>query len=101
MKKYLDSGGDIHLAMLQVRTPPLGQGLPSPATLLFNYPVRGIIPVMDRPPIDIDEEHHKALTNRQYRNDQGNDTFKNLVSLPIGSTVVVQQEDRDPGPMEP
>ena len=91
-------GGDIHIAMLQMGTTPLGQVLPSPATLLFNCPVRGIMPVMDRLLINTnnDEEHHKVLTNRQCRNDQGNDTFKKFVSLPIGSTVVVQQEDRGP-----
>ena len=71
MKKCLDSGGDIHLAMLQIRTAPLGQGCPSTATLLFNHLLRGILPVMDRLPIntDNDEEHHKVLTNRQCRND--------------------------------
>ena len=71
MKKFFDSGGDIHIAILQITTTPLGQSLPSPATLLFNGPVRGIMPVMDRLPINInnDEEHHKALTNRQCRND--------------------------------
>ena len=78
--------------MLDIRTTPLGQGIPCPATLLFNHPVRGIMPVMDRPLIitDNDQEHLKMLTNRQCRNDQDNDTFKSFVSLPIGSTVAVQ-----------
>ena len=44
IKRCSDSSGDIHMAMLQLRTTPLGQGLPSPAMLLFNHPVRGIIP---------------------------------------------------------
>ena len=50
---------------------------------------------MDRLPINTnnDEEHHKVLTNRQCRNDWGNDTSKTFVSLPIGSTIVVQQEN--------
>ena len=71
MKKFLDSRGNIHMAMLQIRTTPLGQGLPSPTTLLFNSLVRDTIPVMDRLPINTnnDEEHHKALTSRQSRND--------------------------------
>ena len=69
MKKCFVSEGDLHIAMLQLRTAPLGQGLQSPATLLFTHPVRDIIPVIDRLPIttDNDEEHHKALTNRQCR----------------------------------
>ena len=41
------------MAMLQIRTTAMGQGLPSPAMLLFNCPVRGIMPVIDRPPINI------------------------------------------------
>ena len=48
------------MAMLQIRTTPMGQGLPSPATVLFNHPVKGIMPIMDRPPINVDndDEHH-------------------------------------------
>ena len=78
MKKCFNSKGDVHIAPLQIRTTPLGQGLLSPAMLLFDCPVRGIMPVMDSLPIntDNDEENHKALTNRQCRNGQGNDTSK-------------------------
>ena len=95
-------GKDIHIALLQIRSTALGQGLPSPAILLFNHLVRGIMPIIDRLPITTynDDKHHTTLVNRQYRNEQGIDTSKNFVSLPIGSTVVVQQEDRDHGPME-
>ena len=71
IKKCSDSGGDIHMNMLQIRTTPLGQGLPSPATLLFNHLARGIIPVMDRPSINIDndDEHHQTLMHWQGKND--------------------------------
>ena len=67
IKKCSESGGDIHMALLQIRTTPLGQGLPSPAMLLFNCLVCGIMPVMDRKPtkIDSDDEHHKNLMHRQ------------------------------------
>ena len=49
------------------------------------------MPVIDRPPIGTnnDDEHHKALVDRQCKHDQGKDTSKNVVSLPIGSTVAV------------
>ena len=95
MKKWFDSRSDIHIALLQIRSTPLGQGLPSPATLLFNCLVGGIMPIIDRSLIntDNDDEYHIALVNRQYRNEQGIDTSKNFVSLPIGSTVVVQWKD--------
>ena len=65
-KKGSNSGGDIHMAMLQIRTTPLGQGLPSPAMLLFNHPVRGIMPIKDRPAINIDndDEHHQTFNTQ-------------------------------------
>ena len=39
------------MALLQIHTTPLGQGLPCPATLMFNRPVCGIMPVVDHKPI--------------------------------------------------
>ena len=83
-KKCLDSSGDIHMTMLQIRTTPLGLGLPSPAMLLFNCPVRGIMPVMDRPPINVDneDEHQQTLMHRQGTNDPGNDISKILCLFP-------------------
>ena len=73
---------------------PLGQGLPSPATMLFNCLIRGIMPVINKLPVgsNNDEEHYKVITDRQTRNDTGNDTSKSFVSLPI----VVQQKDGGP-----
>ena len=52
------------------------------------------MPVMDRKPINIDndDEHHKNVMHRQGKNDQNYDTSKIFMSLPIGSTAVVQQE---------
>ena len=50
-KKYAHSSGDIHMALLQIHTTPLGQGLLSPTTLLLNHPVHGVMPVIDRKPI--------------------------------------------------
>ena len=52
----------------------------------------GIMPVINRPLVGTnnDNEHHKALIGRQSRNDKGKDTSRSFVSLPIGSTVVVQ-----------
>ena len=71
MKKCSDSGSDVHMAVLQIRTTPLGQGLPNPATLLFNHLVRGIMLVMDMQPINVNnnDEHHKRLMHMQGKND--------------------------------
>ena len=93
MKKCAYSRNDMHIALLQIRTKPLGQGLPSPAMLLFNHPVRGTMPIINRLLIgtdDDDDEHHKALVDRKCQNGQEKDASKNLVSLPIGSTVAIQ-----------
>ena len=72
--------------------PPQGQGLPSPATRLFNDPIRGIMPIISRPLVGVDNsnEHHKAIFKRETKNDKDKDTSKIFVSLPIGSTVAVQ-----------
>ena len=48
-QKCFDTSSDPHIALMQIRSTPLGQGLPSPATLLFNHPVRGM-PIINRPP---------------------------------------------------
>ena len=72
------------MALLQIRTTPLGQGLPSLPTLLFNCQVCSIMPVIDRKPVrvDNDDEHHKKLMHRQGKNDPNNDTSQISVSIP-------------------
>ena len=69
---------------------PLGQGLPSPATMLFNCPIRGTLPVIKRSlvGIDNDQEHYEAIVKRQMKDDKGRDSAKIYVSIPIGSVVV-------------
>ena len=59
IKKCSDSSSDIHMMLLQIQTMPLRQGLPSPAMLLFNHAVHGMMLLMDRKPIntDNDDEH--------------------------------------------
>ena len=86
------------MALLQILTMPLGLGLPSPATILFNRLVRGIMPVLNCKPIecDCDDKHHNKLVARHDKNSNDNATI--LSHIPLGSTVVVQQEDS--GPME-
>ena len=54
--------------------------------------------MIDSKPIntDNDDEHHMNVMHRQGKNDQNNDTSKIFVSIPIGSTVLVHQEDGGP-----
>ena len=80
------------MALLQICITALGQGLPSLAMLLFNHPVHGVMPVIDRKPVsaDNDDEHHTKVVHRQHKNDTKNDTSQVLASIPIGSTAAVQ-----------
>ena len=82
------------MALLQIFTTPLGQGLPSLATLIFNRQVHGIMPVLDCKPVgqECDDEYHSKLVDRQNKNN--NDASPVFASLPIGSAVAVQCEDR-------
>ena len=66
--KCTDSGGDIHMVLLQIHTTQLGQGLLSLTTLLFNCLVHSVMPVIDRKPIGgvNDDEHHSKLVHRQH-----------------------------------
>ena len=74
----------------------LGQGLPIPATLMFNRQVHGIMPVLDCKPIvqDCNDDYHSKLVDRQQI--YNNDTSPVLAYIPIGSTLAVQQEDGRP-----
>ena len=91
LKKCVDSCGDIHMVLLQIHTTPLGQGLPSLATLLFKCPVCGVMSVIHRKPVSVDndDKHHTKSVNRQCKNDTNNDASQVFASIPIGSTVVV------------
>ena len=85
-----------HLAFLQIRTMPLGPELLIPAILLFNYPARSIMQIVNKLLISLnnDDEHYKALVKRQ-KNDSNHDTPRNYTFILIGSTVAVQWEEGD------
>ena len=72
---------------------PLGQGLLSPATLMFNRQVCSVMPLIDCKPLikDCDDDHHNKLIERQQKNT--NDASSIFPCIPIGSAVAVQQED--------
>ena len=93
-QKCIDTKSDIHLALLHIRSTPLWSGLPSPppTMLSFNYPIRGIIPIINRPPANSNnnKEQYEALVKRQTKNDKNDDTSRNYASFPLGYIVVVQ-----------
>ena len=66
LRKCFDIKYGQHIALLQIWMTPLELGLPSLATMLFNCPIGGIIPIISRPPISInnDVEHYKVPVNR-------------------------------------
>ena len=95
IKKCTDTNLDIHIALLQIRSAPLGADLPSPAMLLFNHPIRGIIPIINRLPFNSNNnyDHCKALVKRQTKNDKYHGTARNYASFALRSTVAVHLED--------
>ena len=75
----------MYLVLLQICSSPIGQELPSPAALLFNRPIRGLMPTFNRPPIpfDYDDGHYNTLIERQQNTDMTKDTHKNSLFLHI------------------
>ena len=69
-KKCADSGRDINMALLQICMTVLGYSLPSPAMLMFNRPVCGVMPVIDHKPLveDCDDDCHAKIIERQQKN---------------------------------
>ena len=67
LKKYIETNEDIHVALLQIRSTSLEPGLLNSATLLSNHPMPGIMPIINRLPINLDndDEHYEALISRQ------------------------------------
>ena len=90
-QKNIDTKSDIHFALLLIRLTPLGPGLPGLAILLFNHPIRGILPI-SRLPFNSNngDEHYEALVKRQTKNDKNCDSFRNDSSFLLSSSVVVQ-----------
>ena len=70
-------------------------GLPTPATLLFNRPTRGIVPRFSRSPVlcNNDKSNLTLLVNRWPQFNEDIDTNKNIHFRPTGSTVAVHGED--------
>ena len=75
---------------------PVGAGLSSPATLLFNRPITGLLSQMNGEPIDINNDQYEALKANQSRYTEYSDTHKDSLSFPIGPMVAIQHEDAGP-----
>ena len=58
------------------------------ATSLFKYPIMDILQVVNRVPINTnnDDDHYEVLMGRQEKADKKYNTLKNFNSFPMGST---------------
>ena len=63
LKKWFDTNADVNLALLQVRSTSLGPELSSPLNLLFSFPIKDMMPLMNRSPLneDSDTDHYETF----------------------------------------
>ena len=66
--------------------------------MLFIWPIRSLLPQMNREPISInnDDAQYEALKVCQNKSVKKKDTHKDSLSFPKGSTVALQHEDGGP-----
>ena len=97
IKKCRQSNNDVNFALLQIRSTPIGTGIPSPAMLLFNKPIRVLLPQIVREAINVnkDDGYYNALKSRQETYTKNNDAHKDL-HFCAGSTVAVYRKDGAP-----
>ena len=83
-QKCFDDNDDVNIALLQMKSTPIGAGLP----------IRALLPQMNREPIsnNADGEHYEVLKTCQDKYLKGNDACKDSLLFPIRSTVAVQHE---------
>ena len=94
----MNTNVDTYLVLFQVRSTPLGQGLPSAAMSLINCPIRGIMPIINRSSINADnnDDNYEALEDRQIKAGKNYDPLRNYNFFLMGSSVAVQREDGGP-----
>ena len=92
-QKCLDTN-NVNLALPQISSIPISIGLSSPATLLLKKPITGLLPQMNREPINSnnDDAPYEALKACQDTYIKNNILMKTHFSLPVESTVL-QGED--------
>ena len=89
--KCIDTKSDIHISLLQIRSTVIGLELPNSAMLLFNHPIRGIMPIISRLLVNSnnDEEHYETLVKIQ-RMIKTIILQENYFCFPLGSSVIIQ-----------
>ena len=91
LTKGREDGQDPAMALLCLRTTPLGPGLPSPAELMFKYKVKCNLPSVNRSKFRDEEKIKQAKLSKQAKYDQAyNKGAKQLPDLMAGEFVRVQ-----------
>lgn len=93
VKKTLKQGGDIQVALLQVRATPIDSKLPSPAELIFGRPVTTLLPSRGDPGR---EEHRLHLGQRTADMKEHHDrrSGRELPPLSPGQHISVLNKER-------
>ena len=95
MEKCFETSTDINLALLQIRSKPIAPGSPSPATILFNRLIWGLLLKGNWSLVlyGYNEDRFNVLKIRQGKLIKNNDTLKEPTFTSMGSIVFVQRED--------
>uniref|UniRef100_A0A8C7WXQ6 Gypsy retrotransposon integrase-like protein 1 n=1 Tax=Oryzias sinensis TaxID=183150 RepID=A0A8C7WXQ6_9TELE len=93
VKKTLKYGGNLQMALLQIRATPIDSKLPSPAELIFGRPVTTLLPSRTDPG---KEEHRLHLEQRTANMKEHHDrnSRKELPPLQPGQHVTVLNKER-------
>ena len=93
--KCPDTNNNVNLTSMQIRSTPISTGIPSPAMLLFNRPIRSLLSKMNNKHMNInsDDTQYEVLKAYQDKYGKDSDTCKDSLYFSLGSTVTVQQED--------
>ena len=94
-EKCADTNNEPQIALLQIRSTPLGKGSSVLGYILLNHLIRCIMPILNRQLTNTDngDDHYEALAERQAKAGKNYDTLRNYCSIPVASTVVVKRED--------
>ena len=100
-EKCMEENNDINLGTVKIKLPSVGPELPSPVLLPFNRTVWGMMPRVCRTTMNFeqDKDNHNTLQKCHGKITKNNDIFKESSIISVGSTVPVQHQMVDLGPM--
>ena len=85
------------LTLLQVCSISIEPRLPSPAAVVFNSPMRGLMPKPNKSPILFNHNDlYNDLIERQQNAEKSKDAHKSYLLISTKSTVAVKREDGSP-----